>query len=97
MGGERLGKILRHVLEDPSRWSGFPDCVVWRMCRGRGGCGGSCRHRDQVGVDGVAGEVRLVEVKSQNDTLSSAQVRWLMYLKEIGVSSEVLRVNYRAR
>lgn len=97
MGGVRLSKILRRVLEDPSRWSGFPDCVVWRMCRGRGGCGGSCRHRDQAGRDGVAGEVRLVEVKSQNDTLSPGQQRWLMFLQEIGAPSEVLRVHYRGR
>ena len=35
-----------------------------------------------------------VEIKSPNDTLSSQQLFWLRYFKELGVNAKVLRIKF---
>jgi VRR-NUC domain len=39
--------------------------------------------------------VHLVEIKGPNDSLSNQQLYWQYYFKELGISSYVLKVNYK--
>ena len=53
---------MERVLTEPFRWSGFPDCVVFRLCRGkRRADRAPCSRRTIPGES--AGDIRFVEVK----------------------------------
>lgn len=78
LGGRVLSHCCKLLSEDYAYWGGgLPDLTLWK-------------------THGVPGDetfdTRLVEVKSQRDTLSERQRAWLIELKSISADCEVCKV-----
>jgi hypothetical protein len=86
LGGKSLSHIFGHFCRDYGYWSGgLPDLMLWRWT----GEKYSDSARDEAAKLPV---VKLVEVKSQHDVLSSKQRAWLSEFLDAGVDCEVFKV-----
>ena len=93
-GGEALAVACKVLAQEyAQRAGGVPDLMLWRV---GDGTDGNRRNENGDGKGGneaeQEGEIRFVEVKSENDRLSDTQRLWIDVLTGAGVKVELCHV-----
>ena len=94
LGGRALAAIFQAKCEDFSGWSGgMPDLLLWRVFEGDEEGEGAAGYHEQAARTAAYGEVRVLEVKSENDRLSGQQRAWIQLMLSAGINVAVCRVS----